>query len=290
MLSRKSSTATTPLSTITERRVSQYEGLMKRYSDQHVDEKCKFEEIMPRPRSHAHKHFATGSSYQGPLNVMGMNGYGEYTFPNGVLYRGEFQDGQFHGPGELLYNEGPEADCVIRGTWVNGVLTDRKILFNGNLEYEEDDWKYCKIPDRRYAAEFEKDLQPAGKSLVTPDVPPREIPPGCYDCGDGYYHPETKVVYSYENPNEVTRGPSARERKWIVDNCRTLPLKYVGPRSDFYETWLPPVEKPEPPPEPSVAVKYKGYTKVPFIFEEDSTERFEPFFFDSSLLEGSKKK
>jgi hypothetical protein len=28
-------------------------------------------------------------------------------------------------------------------------------------------------------------------------MPPRTIPDGCYDCGDGFYNPETRIVTSY---------------------------------------------------------------------------------------------
>ena len=28
-------------------------------------------------------------------------------------------------------------------------------------------------------------------------MPPRTIPKGCYDCGDGFYNPETRIVSSY---------------------------------------------------------------------------------------------
>lgn len=29
--------------------------------------------------------------------------------------------------------------------------------------------------------------------------PPRKIPQGCYDCGDGFYNPTTRVVKDYRN-------------------------------------------------------------------------------------------
>lgn len=36
-----------------------------------------------------------------------------------------------------------------------------------------------------------------GRSQLTNRVPPREIPEGCYDCGDGFYNPKTRVVVDY---------------------------------------------------------------------------------------------
>ena len=32
---------------------------------------------------------------------------------------------------------------------------------------------------------------------MTNDVPPRVIPSNCYDCGDGFYNPETRIVKNY---------------------------------------------------------------------------------------------
>lgn len=38
-----------------------------------------------------------------------------------------------------------------------------------------------------------------GRSQLTNDVAPREIPDGCYDCGDGFYNPKSRVVSTYNN-------------------------------------------------------------------------------------------
>ncbi|KAJ8716520.1 hypothetical protein PYW07_003147 [Mythimna separata] len=260
--------------------------LMKEFVKKN-QEKCNFKDLMPLSSTHIHKNFKTGSSYDGGIDVMGLSGYGEYTFPNGALYRGEFLDGMCHGAGELLYKDGPEAGCVIRGTWVKGLLTNRKIIFNGNLEYEEDNWKYCNLKaDRRYAAEYETDIQPAGNSLLTSDSPPIAIPPGHYDSGEGFYRPETRVIYSYDNPDKVTRAPCHRERKWILDNCRMEPREFVGPRPDFYKTWLEPVEEPEPPPEPPVTIKSKAKTEDgigSLFFDTPSKDTWCPGHFDKTL-------
>lgn len=39
----------------------------------------------------------------------------------------------------------------------------------------------------------------SGRSQLTNRVPPREIPEGCYDCGDGFYDPRTRVVVDYNH-------------------------------------------------------------------------------------------
>ena len=37
-----------------------------------------------------------------------------------------------------------------------------------------------------------------GRSQLTNRIPPREVPDGCYDCGDGFYNPLSRVVVDYE--------------------------------------------------------------------------------------------
>ncbi len=39
----------------------------------------------------------------------------------------------------------------------------------------------------------------SGRSQLTNQIPPRKIPEGCYDCGDGFYNPETRVVSDYKH-------------------------------------------------------------------------------------------
>lgn len=59
---------------------------------------------------------------------------------------GNFEDGMFHGDGELRYPEGAK----LRGSWKRGHMLDKTLLFADGLEYSEYDWGYCKMPDRRY--------------------------------------------------------------------------------------------------------------------------------------------
>lgn len=42
-------------------------------------------------------------------------------------------------------------------------------------------------------------LELIGRSQLTDRVPPREIPEGCYDCGDGFYNPISRVVVDYNH-------------------------------------------------------------------------------------------
>ncbi|XP_045769056.1 MORN repeat-containing protein 5-like isoform X2 [Maniola jurtina] len=228
------------------KRASQWEDLMRKFSEAHKEE-CKTVSVdMPRVQR-SMKMFPTGSQYEGSWDLLGMSGYGVYKFPNDVIYEGEFDDGMFHGQGKLKYPNG----VVLRGTWKKGKLTDRTLVFADGLEYDEMDWKYCRPPDRRFTIEYEKGLQPAGKSFLTAEQPTRPIPPGYYDTGDGFYDPKTKAVYKVDDLSAIVRSPSVREQKWIIENCRTCPDKSLGPRIDLYEEWVEPQDTLPKPPKPA---------------------------------------
>lgn len=37
-----------------------------------------------------------------------------------------------------------------------------------------------------------------GRSQLTNITPAKKIPSNCYDCGDGYYNPDNRIVSDYE--------------------------------------------------------------------------------------------
>lgn len=65
--------------------------------------------------------------------------------PPEVIYVGEFDDGMFHGAGELRYPSG----AILRGRWRKGTMMERTLYFADGLKYDDDEWTYCKMPDRR---------------------------------------------------------------------------------------------------------------------------------------------
>ncbi|XP_050678994.1 MORN repeat-containing protein 5-like isoform X3 [Leptidea sinapis] len=226
------------------KRYSQCEELMRKFAESH-EEKCMTVSLdFPRIRR-TMKRFPTGSCYEGTWDVLGMSGYGTYTFHNGVIYEGELDDGMFHGFGELRYPSGE----TIKGKWKKGALVERTLIFDDGLPYEEYDWSYCRAPDRRFTLECKTGLQPAGQSYLTADQAPRAIPPGLYDTGDGFYDPKTKVVFKADDITAIVRSPSIQEQKWIMENCRTNPMPHLGPRKELYEEWLAPSLKLPRPPE-----------------------------------------
>ena len=46
------------------------------------------------------------SGYEGPRVNGWEQGPGKFTFPNGVVYEGNFDKGEFHGDGTLIYPNG----------------------------------------------------------------------------------------------------------------------------------------------------------------------------------------
>eukprot|EP00112_Aurelia_sp_Birch-Aquarium-sp1_P011406 Seg2398.6 transcript_id=Seg2398.6/GoldUCD/mRNA.D3Y31 product="MORN repeat-containing protein 5" protein_id=Seg2398.6/GoldUCD/D3Y31 len=160
----------------------------------------------------------TGSRYEGEYRNGRMEGNGEYYFPSSTQtkYVGEMNDGMFHGKGTLFFPDGSK----YKGEWKNGkvVLNDGGYEFEDGLKYEAENWGYCDGYDRRFYTEICNGLKPAGRSQLTNTVPPRKIPEGCYDCGDGFYNPETRIVDSYEH--KFIRNADDDEHEWIVKHCR----------------------------------------------------------------------
>jgi hypothetical protein len=123
----------------------------------------------------------------------------------------------FHGQGTLYFENGGK----YTATWKEGIAIEVSSSFNfkaknqisenlnyrlvkkgkytfpDGLEFAEKDWEYCDGYDRRFFTEICDGLKPAGRSQLTNKVPPRTIPSNCYDCGDGFYNPETRVVNDY---------------------------------------------------------------------------------------------
>ncbi|XP_026318866.1 MORN repeat-containing protein 5-like isoform X2 [Hyposmocoma kahamanoa] len=225
----------------------QWQSLMRKFS-QANKEKCKAVPTDMPKIVRGKKIFPTESTYEGSWNILGMSGDGIYCFPYpGVKYEGEFDDGMFHGHGELKYANG----VTVKGNWKKGQVTDRKIIFGDGLEYSEHNWGYCKSPDRRYTLEYDHGLKPGGDTYVANEQQSPEIPPGYYDVGDGFYEPITRTVYKYNDLTGIVRSPDLREQKWILENCRTNPSRSVGPVPNLFEHWLQPDLELEVPPPPA---------------------------------------
>ncbi|NWI96318.1 MORN5 protein, partial [Pitta sordida] len=148
-----------------------------------------------------------------------MEGHGSYKLPTGTEYRGQLWDGMFHGEGELLF----PGDSTYRALWHRGVPAQGKYYFADGSEYGDKKWYYCDGYDRRFFTEISSGFQPPGIPQFTNLELPGKIPEGCYDCGDGFYNPETKVVVDYKG--RFLRNADADEHEWIIRTCRKAELK-----------------------------------------------------------------
>ncbi|XP_022536680.2 LOW QUALITY PROTEIN: MORN repeat-containing protein 5 [Astyanax mexicanus] len=164
----------------------------------------------------------TGSSYSGSYREGRMEGDGVYTFPTQSRYEGEMKDGMFHGKGVMYFPNGAKYE----GTWEKGICKQGQYTFSDGLQYQEKDWNYCDGYDRRFYNERCHGLKPAGESQLTNDDPPLIIPDGCYDCGDGFYNPDSRVVTDYEG--NFLRNADDEECEWIVQTCRKSWDEFVG--------------------------------------------------------------
>ncbi|XP_007474657.1 MORN repeat-containing protein 5 isoform X1 [Monodelphis domestica] len=143
-----------------------------------------------------------------------MEGEAIYILPTDTKYKGLMKDGMFHGKGTLYFPSGSKYEA----TWEKGRIIKGHYTFADGLKYDEEQWHYCDGYDRRFYTEICEGLKPAGISQLTNLDPPRRIPEGCYDCGDGFYDPETRVVRDYRN--RFLRNADDDEHEWIIRTCR----------------------------------------------------------------------
>eukprot|EP00439_Symbiodinium_sp_Y106_P047663 s291_g6.t1 len=121
----------------------------------------------------------SNTSYEGPSKNEWYEGEGKFTFPNGVVYVGQFRKGEFHGQGALVYPNGGR----YQATWERGYAVEGRYVFNDGLLYEDKNWQYVSQGDRRFYTEVKEGLKPAGETLLTNEKVPPPIPKGTYDYG-----------------------------------------------------------------------------------------------------------
>eukprot|EP00435_Cladocopium_sp_Y103_P006479 s1603_g2.t1 len=121
----------------------------------------------------------SNTSYEGPSKNEWYEGEGKFTFPNGVVYVGQFRKGEFHGQGALVYPNGGR----YQATWERGYAVEGRYVFNDGLLYEDRNWQYVSQGDRRFYTEVKEGLKPAGETLLTNEKVPPPIPKGTYDYG-----------------------------------------------------------------------------------------------------------
>jgi hypothetical protein len=75
-----------------------------------------------------------------------IHGKGKYTFTDGKVYVGDFKDGQFDGIGTIHFTNGDKYEAE----WKDGIAIKGQFTFKDGLKYEENDWDYCTLADRRF--------------------------------------------------------------------------------------------------------------------------------------------
>ena len=107
-----------------------------------------------------------------------------------------------------------------------------KYVFEDGLVYDERRWEYCPERDRRFymggdeAEEEEVENEQGQEEEAEGEQKPIEIPPGCYDVGDGYYNPKEGKIYTYQG--ELMRQPGKDEADWITKSCTKNDIKFVN--------------------------------------------------------------
>ncbi|KAF6209826.1 hypothetical protein GE061_015577 [Apolygus lucorum] len=131
-----------------------------------------------------------GSKYYGQFSRLGMEGKCIYKMVHGPVYVGSMVDGKMEGKGQLIYPNGG----IVEGTWVNGTLFDPKYTFSDGLKFQPYNWKYCRMPDRRFVSEMINGMNSPDNVQLSADHPARQIPKGCLDAGEGFYDPKKRVI------------------------------------------------------------------------------------------------
>ena len=68
----------------------------------------------------------SGSDFVGPTDNNWPQGVGKFRFPNGVVYEGNFDKGEFHGDGTLHYPNGVSSN--FDSSIIQIFLKDMKLL------------------------------------------------------------------------------------------------------------------------------------------------------------------
>jgi MORN repeat len=146
------------------------------------------------------KFFVTSSQYEGNWNDRDdkMDGFGQYRFPNGSKYFGQFSDGKFQGAGILQLPNGSK----FFGQWQNNQMTDFTYTFGDGLEFKAKNWEYLR---RVLNQPYRKCKDMVGKSDYLDQELRRDIPPDGFDTIDGIYMPDRKYVVDYKDHRKVIR-------------------------------------------------------------------------------------
>jgi hypothetical protein len=178
------------------------------------------------------------SNYQGATRNLYPQGLGEYVFNNGTLYKGEFNQGMFHGKGVLLFPNGARYESQ----WGFGRLIEGQYYYSDNLHYnatinnerrgmsssaaakheepliDPNSWQYCTAVDRRFWSEIQTEIKNSLEIQLTNRLIAARLPYLCYDVGEGYLNYADNKIYYYNGL--YNRDSTADEVEWAHKKCR----------------------------------------------------------------------
>lgn len=153
----------------------------------------------------------SGSTLEGPKTNGWLEGEARCVLPNGVIYQGQFQGGNFHGEGVLIYPE----QGRYTAKWEEGRAVSGHFSFNDGLPYQVSDWSYLVANDRRLVEETRQGFG----SQCTAQPTGHELPEGTYDTGYGFFDRQTGEIKSYDG-HSVVAAPNALLANWTVSRCK----------------------------------------------------------------------
>uniref|UniRef100_A0A1A9WTC8 MORN repeat-containing protein 5 n=1 Tax=Glossina brevipalpis TaxID=37001 RepID=A0A1A9WTC8_9MUSC len=195
-------------------------------------------------------NFITGTKWQGCWSryIKCMQGFGEYTFPDGSVYHGDFKDGKFTG-NSVIYLAHPH-NFEVRGEFINGKIskiTEMRFsdglvvdadLDGANLNFDR--WTYCSGNTRYFACEIFEGIRPVGPTAhLIPKEPGFALRDGEFDTVEGIFNAQTGMIYSRPRPFALTDYVRCEEdRNFITDNFRSAPDSEVYIKTEVCEKIL----------------------------------------------------
>ncbi|KAH8270541.1 hypothetical protein KR018_011245 [Drosophila ironensis] len=175
----------------------------------------------------------TGSRFLGPCDLLGMQEFGTYVYPDGTKYSGEFLNNRFHGSGTIKMPH-PEA-VSFKVVHNHGRLVKIEgITFNDELPVEFDvkgyrglsfsRWNYLSESDRRFHKETLMPMEAVGpnkfKCKDGPIVP--TLPRNTFDLGFAHFNQRGFVLDANNLYKEIGSVAPAITDKSFYLGCRPV--------------------------------------------------------------------